>query len=236
MPLSARRPQSQWRPDLTRPRTEGRRDGLEHSGFEGVFCLSGLVLRFRLLRIILGLEELRCGSPPVRTQLVQQLLTEEVQVQVLQEQAPTTPPSMAPRGALHRFHLVRLLGLILGDGGGVEPCLNLEGLHRRRVESSAFLALFLVAWQWGPLPRWGSQERLVQLHGAVPDHRPDGGGDEDREAGLVRVLAGHRVGGQLADVHRGTELEVAGPVWRSSPRTSTNTAVPVSIYLGVAQN
>ena len=116
------------------------------------------------------------------------------------------------RGALHRFHLVRLLGLILGDGGGVEPGLNLEGLHRRRVEGSAFLALFLVAWQWGPLPRWGRQKLLVQLHGAVPDHRPDRGGDEVREAGLVRVLAGHRVGGQLADVHRGTELEVAGPV------------------------
>ena len=116
------------------------------------------------------------------------------------------------RGALHRFHLVRLLGLFLGDGGGVEPGLNLEGLHRRRVEGSAFLALFLVAWQWGPLPRWGRQKLLVQLHGAVPDHRPDRGGDEVREAGLVRVLAGHRVGGQLADVHRGTELEVAGPV------------------------
>ena len=116
------------------------------------------------------------------------------------------------RGALHRFHLVRLLGLILGDGGGVEPGLNLEGLHRSRVEGSTFLALFLVAWQWGPLPRWGRQKRLVQLHGAVPDHRPDRGGDEVREAGLVRVLAGHRVGGQLADVHRGTELEVAGPV------------------------
>ena len=37
-------------PDLTRPRTEGRRDGLEHSGFEGALCLSGLVFRFRLLR------------------------------------------------------------------------------------------------------------------------------------------------------------------------------------------
>ena len=132
---------------------------------------------------------------------------------------PSPPPSMAPlkfvedrRGALHRFHLVRLLGLFLGDGGDVEPGLNLEGLHRRRVEGSAFLALFLVAWQWGPLPRWGRQKLLVQLHGAVPDHRPDRGGDEVREAGLVRVLAGHRVGGQLADVHRGTELEVAGPV------------------------
>ena len=164
-------------------------------------------------------EELRCGSPPVRTQLVQQLLTEEVQViKVLQEQAPITSSVKGPplkfvedrRGALHRFHLVRLLGLILGDGGGVEPGLNLEGLHRRRVEGSAFLALFLVAWQWGPLPRWGRQKRLVQLH--EPDHRPDRGGDEVREAGLVRVLAGHRVGGQLADVHRGTELEVAGPV------------------------
>ena len=61
----------------------------------------------------------------------------------------------------------------------------------------------------GPLHR---QKLLVQLHGAVPDHRPDRGGDEVREAGLVRVLAGHRVAGQLADVHRGTELEVAGPV------------------------
>ena len=108
----------------------------------------------------LGLEELRCGSPPVRTQLVQQLLTEEVQVQVLQEQAPIASSVNGPplkfvedrRGALHRFHLVRLLGLFLGDGGGVEPGLNLEGLHRRRVEGSAFLALFLVAWQWGPLP------------------------------------------------------------------------------------
>ena len=207
-------------PDLTRPRTEGRRDGLEHSGFEGALRLSGLVFRFRLLRSGLGLEELRCGSPPVRTQLVQQLLTEEVQVQVLQEQAPITSSINGPplkfvedrRGALHRFHLVRLLGLFLGDGGGVEPGLNLEGLHRRRVEGSAFLALFLVAWQWGPLPRWGRQKLLVQLHGAVPDHRPDRGGDEVREAGLVRVLAGHRVGGQLADVHRGTELEVAGPV------------------------
>ena len=168
----------------------------------------------------LGLEELRCGSPPIRTQLVQQLLTEEVQVKVLQEQAPITSSVNGPtlkfmedrRGALHRFHLVRLLGLILGDGSGVEPGLNLEGLHRSRVEGSAFLALFLVAWQWGPLPRWGRQKRLVQLHGAVPDYRPDRGGDEVREAGLVRVLAGHRVGGQLADVHRGTELEVAGPV------------------------
>ena len=207
-------------PDLTRPRTEGRRDGLEHSGFEGALRLSGLVFRFRLLRSGLGLEELRCGSPPVRTQLVQQLLTEEVQVQVLQEQAPITSSVNGPplkfvedrRGALHRFHLVRLLGLFLGDGGGVEPGLNLEGLHRRRVEGSAFLALFLVAWQWGPLPRWGRQKLLVQLHGAVPDHRPDRGGEEVREAGLVRVLAGHRVGGQLADVHRGTVLEVAGPV------------------------
>ena len=178
------------------------------------------MFRFRLLRSGLGLDELRCGSPPVRTQLVQQLLTEEVQVQVLQEQAPITSSVNGPplkfvedrRGALHRFHLVRLLGLFLGDGGGVEPGLNLEGLHRRRVEGSAFLALFLVAWQWGPLPRWGRQKLLVQLHGAVPDHRPDRGGDEVREAGLVRVLAGHRVGGQLADVHRGTELEVAGPV------------------------
>ena len=191
-------------PDLTRPRTEGRR--------EGALRLSGLVFRFRLLRSGLGLEELRCGSPPVRTQLVQQLLTEEVQVQVLQEQAPILKFVEDRRGALHRFHLVRLLGLFLGDGGGVEPGLNLEGLHRRRVEGSALLALFLVAWQWGPLPRWGRQKLLVQLHGAVPDHRPDRGGDEVREAGLVRVLAGHRVGGQLADVHRGTELEVAGPV------------------------
>ena len=174
------------------------------------------MFRFRLLRSGLGLEELQCGSPPVRTQLVQQLLTEEVQVKVLQEQAPITSSVNGPplkfvedrRGALHRFHLVRLLGLILGDGGGVEPGLDLEGLHRSRVEGSAFLALFLVAWQWGPLPRWGRQKRLVQLH----DHRPDRGGDEVREAGLVRVLAGHRVGGQLADVHRGTELEVAGPV------------------------
>ena len=82
------------------------------------------------------------------------------------------------------------------------------GSDRSRVEGSAFLALFLVAWQWGPLFGWGRQKRLV----AVPDHRPDRGGDEVREAGLVRVLAGHRVGGQLADVHRGTELEVAGPV------------------------
>ena len=86
-------------PDLTRPRTEGRRDGLEHSGFEGALRLSGLVFRFRLLRSGLGLEELRCGSPPVRTQL-QQLLTEEVQVQVLQEQAPITSSVMAPMGPL----------------------------------------------------------------------------------------------------------------------------------------
>ena len=122
--------------------------------------------RFRLLRSGLGLEELRCGSPPVRTQLVQQLLTEEVQVQVLQEQAPITSSVNGPplkfvedrRGALHRFHLVRLLGLFLGDGGGVEPGLNLEGLHRRRVEGSAFLALFLVAWQWGPLFSVGPSE------------------------------------------------------------------------------
>ena len=87
------------------------------------------------------------------------------------------PPLEIRGGALHRFHLVRLLGLILGDGG-VEPGLNLEGLRRRRVEGSAFLALFLVAWQWGPLPRWGRQKLLVQLHGAVPDHRPDRGGDK----------------------------------------------------------
>ena len=72
---------------------------------------------------------------------------------------------------------------------------------------AAFLALFLVPRQWRPLPHWGLQEILVQLHGAVPDHRPDRGGDEVREAGLVRVLARHRVGGQLADVHRGAELE-----------------------------
>ena len=126
---------------------------------EGALRLSGLVFRFRLLRSGLGLEALRCGSPPVRTQLVQQLLTEEVQVQVLQEQAPITSSVNGPplkfvedrRGALHRFHLVRLLGLILGDGGGVEPGLNLEGLHRRRVEGSAFLALFaeLVAVSMG---------------------------------------------------------------------------------------
>ena len=84
------------------------------------------------------------------------------------------------------------------------------------MEGSAFLALFLVAWQWGPLPRWGRQKLLVQLH----DHRPDRGGDEVREAGLVRVLAGHRVGGQLADVHRGTELEVAA-VQTALPWSST---------------
>ena len=116
------------------------------------------------------------------------------------------------RGSLHRCHLVCLLGLLLGNGGGVEPGLDLEGLHRRRVEGPAFLALFLVARQWRPLPHGGRQELLVQLHGAVPDHRPDRGGDEVREAGLVRVLACHRVGGQLADVYRGAELEVAGPV------------------------
>ena len=63
-------------------------------------------------------------------------------------------PPLEIRGGppLHRFHLVRLLGLILGDGGGVEPGLNLEGLHRRRVEGSAFLPLFLVARQWGLSP------------------------------------------------------------------------------------
>ena len=94
----------------------------------------------------------------------------------------------------------------------VEPGLDFESLHRRRVEGPAFLALFLVPRQWRPLPHWGLQEILVQLHGAVPDHRPDRGGDEVREAGLVRVLACHRVGGQLADVHRGAELEVADPV------------------------
>ena len=109
------------------------------------------------------------------------------------------------RGSLHRCHLVCLLGLLLGNSGGVEPGLDFESLHRRRVEGPAFLALFLVPRQWRPLPHWGRQEILVQL-------RPDRGGDEVREAGLVRVLACHRVGGQLADVHRGAELEVAGPV------------------------
>ena len=67
--------------DLVGPRTERRRDGLEHSGLEGALRLSGLVLCLRLLRSGLGLEE----SPPVRTQLIQQLLAEEVQVQVLEE-------------------------------------------------------------------------------------------------------------------------------------------------------
>ena len=150
-------------PDLTKPRTEGRRDGLEHSGFEGALRLSGLVFRFRLLRSGLGLEELRCGSPPVRTQLVQQLLSPSpgssgAGPHHLLRQWPPLKFVEDRRGALHRFHLVRLLGLILGDGGGVEPGLNLEGLHRRRVEGSAFLALFLVAWQWGPLPPVGPSE------------------------------------------------------------------------------
>ena len=85
MPWSAQRPRLNGDSDLARPRTEGRRDGLEHSGLEGALRLSGLVLCLRLLRSGLGLEELRCGSPSVRTQLIQQLLAEEVQVQVLEE-------------------------------------------------------------------------------------------------------------------------------------------------------
>ena len=176
-----------------------------------MLCLS-------LLRGGLGLQEFWRGPPPVRTQLIQQFFPEEVQVQILEELAPVASSVNGSSlefvedrsGSLHRCHLVCLLGLLLGNSGGVEPGLDFESLHRRRVEGPAFLALFLVPRQWRPLPHWGRQEILVQLHGAVPDHRPDRGGDEVREAGLVRVLACHRVGGQLTDVHRGAELEVAG--------------------------
>ena len=66
-------------------------------------------------------------------------------------------------GALHRFHLVRLLGLFLGDGGGVEPGLNLEGLHRRRVEGSAFLALFLGGLSPGGAVRNSSSSSMGQF-------------------------------------------------------------------------
>ena len=71
--------------DLVRPRTEGRLNGLEHSGLEGALRLSGLVLCLSLLRGGLGLQELRRGPPPVRTQLIQQFFAEEVQVQILEE-------------------------------------------------------------------------------------------------------------------------------------------------------
>ena len=50
--------------DLVRPRTEGRLNGLEHSGLEGALRLSGLVLCLSLLRGGLGLQEFWRGPPP----------------------------------------------------------------------------------------------------------------------------------------------------------------------------
>ena len=148
---------------LVRPRTEGRLDGLEHSGLEGALRLSGLVLCLSLLRGGLGLQEFWRGPPPVRTQLIQQFFAEEVQVQILEELAPV---ASAVNGSslefvedrsrsFHRCHLVCLLGLLLGNSGGVEPGLDFESLHRRRVEGPAFLALFLVPPAMGASPPLG---------------------------------------------------------------------------------
>ena len=132
---------------------------------------------------------------------------------------PSPPPSMAPPWSSWRTAADRSTAAtwsaFLASSWAIVVALSRVWILKAftaAVEGPAFLALFLVPRQWRPLPHWGLQEILVQLHGAVPDHRPDRGGDEVREAGLVRVLACHRVGGQLADVHRGAELEVAGPV------------------------
>ena len=105
-------------------------------------------------------------ASPVRAQLIQQFRAEEVQVQILEELAPIASSIDGPslklvedrRGSLHRCHLVCLLGLLLGDGGGVEPGLDFEGLHCRRVEGPALLALFLVTRQRGPFPHLGPSE------------------------------------------------------------------------------
>ena len=227
-------------PDLTRPRTEGRRDGLEHSGFEGALRLSGLVFRFRLLRSGLG-----AGGAPVW---------------VSPSPHPACPaashgrgPSPGSSGAgphhlLRQWPPLEVRGgpprsapplppgppswPLLGDGGGVEPGLNLEGLHRRRVEGSAFLALFLVAWQWGPLPRRGRQKLLVQLHGAVPDHRPDEEGTKSEKlawSGFSQAIGS--VASSLTSTEalslRSRARSVSGP---SAPadRAAVQTALPWS--------
>ena len=82
--------------DLVRPRTEGRLNGLEHSGLEGALRLSGLVLCLSLLRGGLGLQEFWRGPSQSAPSLSSSFSRKRSKSKFLRRWPPSPPPSMAP--------------------------------------------------------------------------------------------------------------------------------------------